>query len=91
MRASFSSDVSRRGPSSLASPFMATISSARTPESVAATARSCERSAHSSCASRLMPSSRETLDACWIMWQESNVEMSPSCVIESTSSPFPSR
>jgi hypothetical protein len=88
--ASFSSDVSRRGPSSTAIPSTGTISSSKKPVSIACTARSCERSAQASWSSRAIPSSRETCDACSIMWRLSKVETRPSCVIRSitTSSPI---
>src|SRR5215218_2981067 len=46
--ASFSSEVSRRGLSSVATPSTPTISSSKRPASIAATARSCERYAHAS-------------------------------------------
>src|SRR5215211_7448403 len=46
--ASFSSEVSRRGLSSAATPSTPTISSSKRPASIAATARSCERYAHAS-------------------------------------------
>src|SRR5204862_416375 len=49
--ASFSSVVSRRIPSSAATPPTVTISSAKRPAPCAATARSCDRYAHSSCSS----------------------------------------
>ena len=89
--ASFSIDVSRRGPSSTAKSPTGTISDSKRPSSIAFTARSCERSAQASWSSREMPSSRETNDACSTMCFESKLEVSPSWVIRSISVPSPSR
>ena len=85
--ASFSSEVSRRGLSSASSSPTATISSAKRPASIAATARWCERNAQASCSSREMPSSRETNDACSTMCLPSKVEMSASWSIRSIRRP----
>ena len=43
------------------------VSSSNRPASIAATARACERTAHSSCSSRVMPYSRPTFSAVSIM------------------------
>jgi hypothetical protein len=50
--ASFSIVVPGRGPSSRVTSPTATISASKWPESRAATARACDTTAHSSCASR---------------------------------------
>ena len=89
--ASRSSVVSRRTPSSAATPPTGTISSSKRPASCAAAARSWERSAHASCSSRLIPSSRATADACWTMCRPSKVEVSPSKTVWSSTSPLPRR
>ena len=43
--------------------------------------------AHASWSSREIPSSRETADACWIMWRPSKVEVRPSNTMWSNTSP----
>jgi hypothetical protein len=86
-----SREVSRRIDSSAATSPTGTISSPKRPSSCAAAARWCERSAHASCSSRVMPSSRETIELCWIMCCWSYASVSPSKIIESISSPLPIR
>jgi hypothetical protein len=84
--ASFSIEVSRRGPSSVettVSPFRprtvtGAISSAKRPLSIAARARWWERNAQASCSSREIPTSAATTEFCSAMIRPSNVQVSPS-------------
>ena len=96
---SASSVESERGPSSAAtmvSPFLpgtvtGTISSSNRPASCAAIARWCERSANSSCAWRVTSCLAATRSA-WIpMWTSQVEHHRPSCTVESTTFPSPSR
>ncbi len=68
-----------------------TISSANTPDSVAAAARAWLAAAHSSCSALPIPSSAFLASDCSPIVHWSNEQNSPSCCIESTSSPSPMR
>ena len=82
--ASFSRLVSRRMLSSAETSPTGTISSSKRPASCAAAARCCERNAQASCSSRLMPSSRDTAEACCdhVLPVERGDEPVEHCVVE---------
>ena len=97
--ASASVDVSRRGFSStltVSGPFLpwtvtGTSSASNAPLSMAAMARSCDRSANASCASRVTSCFAATRSAWTPMWTSQLEHHRPSCTVLSTTVWLPSR